>query len=231
MPVSVLDTTFVVEELTGVSAHRVVARGAQSAGCKYYTAAAPTDILGITQQGGALDRAVAVRRLGKALVEAAQAVAAGERVCVADAQGRVKPAPRASGTTGGVGANNAIRWTAPDCSLAGNTVVVDIVVSGNNTAFALAVSGNTLQITAATNESGQAVTTAAQALAAVAASAAASRIVAAASETGSTGAGALADETITLGGAEGARRIVGVAEQSASAPGDLIDVFLAPGVC
>lgn len=231
MPVSVLDTTFEVEESAGVSPHRVVARGAQAAGCKYFTAAAPTDILGVTQQGAAFGRGVAVRRIGKAFVEAAQAVAAGDRVCVADTAGRVKPAPRASATTGSVGANNAIRWTAPDCSLAGNTVVVDIVVSGNNTTFALAVSGNTLQITAATNESGQAVTTAAQALAAVAASAAASRIVAAVSEIGSSGAGTLVDETVALGGAEGALRIVGVAEQSASAAGDLIDVFLAPGVC
>jgi hypothetical protein len=228
MPVYLLDTAFEVEELNGVAAHRVVVRGTQPNRCAYPAGANAADILGVTTDLAGQGRGVAVRRLGKAMVEAAGVIAAGSRVCIADNQGRVKAAVRASAVTGVVGNNNAIRWTARPHATAGNAIVVDIVVAGTDTPLSMSVSGNTITINAATDGGGAATTTAAEAIAAVAAHAAAGLLVTGQNEDPSLGTGAVADETVTLSGGEGGLNPVGIAEQSAGQAGDLIDVFLTP---
>lgn len=228
MPAYILDTAFEVEEANGVAAHRVVVRGSQPKRCAYPTGANADRSLGITLDAAANGRAVAVRRLGKALVESSGVIAAGSRVCVADATGRVKAAVRASGVTGVIGNNNAIRWTAAAESIVGNTIVVDIVVAGNSTPLSVAVSGATVTVNSATDGGGAATTTAAQAIAAVAANVAARLLVSGQNEAPSTGAAAVADQTVKLSGGEAGLNSVGIAEHNAAQAGDLIDVFLVP---
>ncbi len=228
MPSYILDTTFEVEEPNGVAAHRVVVRGTQPKRCLYPSAANAAGVVGVTTDTAGAARAVGVRRLGRALAEAAGLISAGQRVCVADATGRVKAAARANAVTGVVGNQNAIRWTAGAHSVAGNAAIVDIVAAGNNTPLSVSIAGNTVTIHAATDGAGAATTTAAQAIAAVAAHAAARLLVSGANEQPSTGAGTVADETAALSGGEGGLNAIGVAEQNAAAAGDLIDVFLTP---
>ncbi len=228
MPSYILDTTFEVEEVNGVGAHRVVVRGTQAKRCIYPAGANAGGVVGVTTDTAIAGRAVGVRRLGRALAEAAGVIAAGQRVCVADATGRIKAATRAGALTGVIGNQNAIRWTAGAESVAGNAVIVDIVVAGNNTPLSVSLAGNTVTIHAATDGAGAATTTAAQAVAAVAAHAAAKLLVSGANEQPSTGTGVVADETATLSGGESGLNAIGVAEQNAGAAGDLIDVFLTP---
>lgn len=228
MPVYVLDTAFEVEEAAGVAAHRVVVRGSQARRCLYPSGSNAGRVLGVTTDSAEANRAVGVRRLGKALVEAAAVIAAGARVCIADNQGRIKAAARATAVTGLVGNQNAIRWTSRAESIAGNGIIVDLVVAGNNTPLSIAVSGNTITVNLATDGAGACTTTASQAIAAIAAHASAGLLVEAAHEAPSLGGGIVADETAPLSGGEGGLHSIGVAEEPAAQAGDLIDVFLIP---
>jgi len=228
MPVHVLDTTFDVSEADGVSSHRVVVRGAQPWQCAYPDAAHADGALGVTLDEADYQFPVPVRRLGKALVEASEAIAAGSRVVVSGTDGRINAASRPTAPTGTVGSNNAIRWTAREYSAAGNAIVIDIVVSGNSTAFSISVSGTTITINSATNAGGAATSTAAEVIAAINAHATAKLLVTAANESTSTGAAAVADQTAMLAGGGNSLNILGIAEEAARAPGDLIDVLLTP---
>ncbi|MBN1899816.1 hypothetical protein JW926_00655 [Candidatus Sumerlaeota bacterium] len=222
----VLDKAYRVTDSGGVIANRAVVQGVQPGECKLPTAANEGAILGATVHGASQDQSVAVRKLGIASLTAAGAVSAGDAVCIADNQGRIKAAAKAKAETGVEGNNNAITWTAKKCGGSGNALIVDIVVSGNNTPLSIAVAGNTITINSATDGGGIATTTAAQAIAAIAAHANASVLISGANKGTSSGAGVLADETASFSGGELGDNAFGFAEESASASGDIIDVFL-----
>jgi hypothetical protein len=92
----------------------------------------------------------------------------------------------ASGVTGTVGANNAIRWTA---KIPGNGIEVNIVNAGVSQQLGVSVSSNKVYIGLATNGSGVATSTATEVIAAVAANTAANAFIGGANEGASTGAG------------------------------------------
>lgn len=227
MSTSVLDKAFKITSSGGVGAHRVVVLGASEGECVLPDAANALGVLGVTTHSAAQDHHVSVRRLGIASAIAAGAIPLGSPVCAADSAGRIKSAAKASGVSGSVGSNNAIRWTALRPGIIGNNIIVDIIVSGNNTALSVSVSGNTIAIHSATDGSGNATTTAAQARAAAAAHSSASKIISSANEGESDGSGVIADETVTLSGGELGEGAFGIAEQAAAAAGDIINIFLA----
>lgn len=226
MPNYVFDKAYKIETTGGVSANVIVVHGSNDAGCKIPTAANEGKVLGVTTQSAAQDHFVPVRKNGIASVIAASSINKGDAVSIADNQGRIKTAAKASGVSGVIGNNNAIRWTASLPGISANGIVVDIVIAGNNTALSVSVSGNTITINSATNGSGEATTTASQAIAAVANNANASKLISGANESTSSGTGVIADETVLLSGGELGTNIIGYAEESASAQGDIIDVFL-----
>ncbi len=226
MPNYLFDKAYKIETEAGISANVVVVAGDEEGGCKLPSGANAGKILGVSNYSGDKDHYISVRKAGIASVRAASAVAAGDPVCVADSAGRIKKAANASGVTGVVGNNNAIRWTAKACGISGNTITVDIVAAGNNTALSVSVSGNTITINSATDGEGAAVTTATQAIAAVAANTYAAKLVEGENESTSAGSGAVADENLILSGGELGSNILGYAEEEANDEGDIIDVFL-----
>ncbi len=228
MTMSVLDKAFKITSAGGAGANRIVVLGAAEGECVLPAGANALGVLGATTHSAAQHHHVSVRRLGVASAIAADAIALGSPICVADNTGRIKAAAKASAVSGVVGSNNAIRWTALRPGIVGNNIIVDIVVSGNNTPFSISVSGNIITINAATDGSGNAVTTAAQARAAISEHTVASKIISSANEGASDGSGIIADETAALSGGEHGEGVFGFAEQAASAAGDIINIFLTP---
>jgi hypothetical protein len=222
----VLDKAYRITDSGGVNANLAVVQGTTPGECRLPSAANEGSILGATVHSASQEQGVAVRKLGIASLTAAASIAAGDAVCIADNQGRIKSAAKAKADTGVEGNNNAITWTAKKCGSSGNSVIIDIVVSGNNTPLSIDVTGNTVTINSATDGGGSATTTAAQAIAAVAADANAPVLLSGANKGTSSGAGVVADETATLSGGELGDNAFGIAEESASASGDIIDVFL-----
>lgn len=222
----ILDKAYKVEPETGLISNVVVVCGIYSGGCRYPDGANSPRVLGVTTGSGFPNRYVSVRKSGIASIVAAEGIFRGDAVCVADDQGRIKSAAKASGTTGVIGNNNSIKWTAKNPGSGGNNIIIDIVVSGNSTALSVAVTGNTITINSATSEAGAALTTALEAIAAVEEDDAASLLVVGANNGASAGSGAIADQTLHLSGGESGDNIIGYAEESASEEGDIIDVFL-----
>lgn len=225
-----LDRAYRVEEAGGVARHRVVVFGTTDGGCRYPAAADSAGVLGVTQHAQTRqDKAVTVRRTGIALCEAAAAIGKGDAVVVADDEGRIKSAARASLAFGLVGSNNALVLTCRVPGLVGNALSVELLAEENNQTLALAVVGTTISIELATNGSGDSTTTGAQLLALINGHATASNMVVAAHATGSTGAGivaALAQAPLT--GGEGGINVVGFAQERATASGDVVEVMVAP---
>lgn len=228
MPVYVMDSAFETGEAAGIAAFRAVVRGSSPTRCVYPAGANDGPALGVTLEAGEAGRAVAVRRLGRARVAAAEAIAAGRPVVIADALGRVKAAGRATGATGSEGANNALRWTAREFSLAGNAISVAIKIAGNNTPLSVEVNGAAITVHASTDGEGAATATAAQVAAAVAAHPAASLLVTVENEGESAGAGAVTEADLALSGGEASLNILGLAEEAAAAEGDEIEILLTP---
>lgn len=222
----VLDKAYKVAATDGVGAHLLVAPGSTAGECDLPAGANDGPILGATVHSAQKDQSVAVRKLGIASITAAGTINVGDQVCAADDQGRIKSAAKASADTGVEGNNNAVTWTARKPGSQGNNIQVDVVVSGTGTSLSIAVSGNKVTINSATDGGGSATTTAAQAISAVADDANASQLIEGADKGSSDGSGAVADETVTLSGGELGDRAFGIAEQAASAQGDIIDVFL-----
>ena len=226
MPSYVLDKAYNVEAAEGLTAGRVVVQGTNDEQCDLPSGANAGSILGVTVHGAENGRRIAVRKMGIAAAVAAGAINAGDPVCAADNEGRIKSAAKATAGSGLEGSNNAISWTAKKSGIAGNGITVDIVVSGTDASLSVAVSGNTITINSATDGGGSATTTAEEAIEAVQNDAAASLLVSGANTGSSDGSGAVSDETVTLSGGEQGENAFGAAEFSSSSAGDIIDVFL-----
>jgi hypothetical protein len=103
----------------------------------------------------------------------------------------------ATGVTGVVGDNNAIKWTS---KIPGNGIEVNLVNAGVSQVLSVSVSSNKIYVGLATNSSGVITSTAAQVISAVNANAEASKYVLAANEGASTGAAAPIVQGVTLTG-------------------------------
>lgn len=100
---------------------------------------------------------------------------------------------RATKTTGVIGNNNAILWSANRRGTAGNSITVALVdPSANNAALSVSVTGTAITVNLATSGAGAITSTAAQVIAAIEASEAASALVEVANAGASTGAAAVA---------------------------------------
>lgn len=118
-------------------------------------------------------------------------VAAGQTIPAHRIMGRVAETV-ATKTTGVVGNNNAILFTAKLRGTAGNAITVALVdPASNNAALGVVVAGTAITVNLATGAGGAITSTAAQVIAAVNASAAAAALVTAANAGASTGAAAV----------------------------------------
>jgi hypothetical protein len=222
----VLDKAYRVTDESGIESCCVVTQGTYDGEAKLPSGANEGKILGVSVHGAEKEQNISIRKLGIAPVQSAGIISAGEKVCVADNQGRIKAAGKASSESGVEVNNNFLKWTAVNPGTQGNNIIIDIVVSGNSTAFSISIEGNKITVNSATDGSGTATTTAAQLITSIAADSSASKMVTASNNGSSDGSGVLADETLSLTGGELGDNSFGVAEENASAEGDIIDVFL-----
>jgi hypothetical protein len=117
----VLDKTYEVETSGGVPAHRVVVAGSADGTCDLPAAAGADKLLGVTTHAQATQGAgVGVRKLGVALVEAAGAIDYGDRLEIADTQGRVQ-------TISGVGLKHVVGQAESTATAAGDLIQVFLV--------------------------------------------------------------------------------------------------------
>jgi len=123
MSIHILDKAYTVNQPGGVSAHRVVVQGASAGECALPAGIGPASgrLLGVTTDAQATDgRAVAVRKLGIALVEAASAIALGDAVEAADTEGRVRTVTGLVSSEG----TNILGYAETSASAAGDLVEV-----------------------------------------------------------------------------------------------------------
>src|SRR5664279_124196 len=160
------------------------------------TAAAGSRIFGIAGRDALINTDVLVRREvgGIFPVTADGAITAGDPIVVG-ASGKAKTAAlgsavQAVATSGVVGSNNAITYTAVTGGDGGNAVSIQILGStGNSVSLSVAVSGDAIVVTPATNSGGTITSTATLVIAAIAASTAAASLITATNTSTSTGAG------------------------------------------
>lgn len=135
-------------------------------------------------------------------------------------------------TTGTVGENNGIVWTAKAAGTGGNALSIELLNTGKEKALAVDVDGTKIVVTLATNGTGagEITSTAAQVMAAIEEHDTASQLVAVANKGASSGAGVVkAVATTNLSGgtdATGGAVAVGKALTSAEEAGELIEVSL-----
>jgi|PlaIllAssembly_1097288.scaffolds.fasta_scaffold124808_3 hypothetical protein len=104
----------------------------------------------------------------------------------------------ATGVTGVVANNNAIKWTA---KIPGNGYEVNLVNPGpDHAAISISISTNKLYVGLATDDQGDVISTATEVIAAVAANTGAAAVVGAANEGASTGAGVPVVQGVSLTG-------------------------------
>lgn len=100
MPHYILDKAYTVNQSGGIPAHRAVVQAAAPGECKLPTGAGAGGglPLGVSTHAQPTNgRAVAVRKAGVALVEAAEAITPGQPLEIADTGGRVRPVSISAG--------------------------------------------------------------------------------------------------------------------------------------
>ncbi len=176
------------------------------------------------------------RRLSIARCLAGAPIDAGFPV-MSDAQGRAVPATgtgaaQASVSTGVVGSNNAITYTAKESGEAGTGISISQVNPGtNNATLTVSVNGEQITVSLATDGAGAITSTAAQVIAAIAANGPASALVAASNQGASTGAGVVpaVAQTALAGGSDPTTEtptILGQACSSVTQVGSIVEVDL-----
>ncbi|MBI1292285.1 hypothetical protein GC173_13770 [bacterium] len=225
----VLDKSYVATPEGGIAANVVVVRDPDYArGCTLPSAANQGAVLGITTHSQARQgRSIAVRRLGVAEVIAAGAINVGDRVVVADNQGRVSAAPLPRFSIGSVGANNAVvlEWLVPSDFNPAMTITVEN--QGGDDAFSWAFENGGIVLRPATTS--EAISqTAASLLAAINGDATLSAFLRASHATGSSGAGLVGTESVACSNPKARLNSFGIAEGSATEAGDRIPVLLTP---
>lgn len=224
----VLDTAFRILSTGGVTARRVVVRASDGngPGCSLPTAANADGFLGVTTHGQPRqNRHVAVRRLGVAECIAAAPITAGQRVCIADNQGRVRAIPHPRFTSGTVASNNAIviEWLQPELFHA--ALQIDIHLAETSITFGWAFNNGHLRLTPAGN--GDEITETANSLiAAVEADAALSRLIRITHAAGSDGTGEVLAGLLTAGNLADLVNPIGIADAAAEAADAVVPVLL-----
>jgi len=221
----VLDKAYRVAASGGVGPNLAVVQGASDGECDLPSGANEASLLGATVHSAEKDQNVAVRKLGIASLTVAGAVNAGEKVCIADSQGRIKAAGRAFAKTGDEAHNNAITWFAVNPGSGGNNLTIDIEVCTGNTSLEVEVHGNTVKVYPATDLD-EVITTAKRIVAMVNDDPVASRLIFGVVDEACDGNGVVDDRSVDFRGGEEGDNAFGIAEETATAQGDIIDVFL-----
>lgn len=222
----VLDKAYRVSAENGIEAGRAVVRGANPEECVLPAAANAANVLGISTHGQPRNgRYIGIRRIGITRAVAAGAIDAGDRVCVADAQGRVKRLELPLFTTGSVGANNALRIEWIDRHSFAANLEIELEEPAEEGPFDWRLEDHKLVLTLA-KDGDNITTTAATLIAAIAGDGLLSSLLRVTHGLGSNGTGILAAATARAVNLSATMNPIGIAEDSATAEGDLVDVFL-----
>lgn len=219
-----------------LSKYRAVKMGTTAEGVAPITAVTDTAIgiayFGVTADEINRGKGGNVRRGGIAEWEAGGVITRGDLVTM-DSSGRcVSTSAEAKATLATTGAANAaITWTAKEPGTGGNAITVTLTNAGATKALVVDVANNGTDITVQLGTDGSSViTSTAQAVIdAVQANAAAAALVDVVNTGASTGAGlvtALAKTNLATGAGTSHDSVMGIAEQSAAASGEIIAVTL-----
>lgn len=222
----VLDKAYRVSAENGIEAGRAVVRGADPEECTLPAAANAAAVLGISTHGQPRNgRYIGIRRIGITRAVAAGPIAAGERVCVADAQGRVKRLELPLFTTGSAGANNALRLEWTDRASFSANMEIELEAPAEEGPFDWRFEDHKLVLTLA-KDGDNITTTAAALIAAIGSDGVLSRLLRVTHGSGSNGTGLLGAATARVVNLPATMNPIGIAEDSAATEGDLVDVFL-----
>ncbi len=226
----VLDKAFRLVSEEGIAAGRAVVRGQFEGDCTPPARANQGGVLGLTVHAQPRDgRHVAVRRLGIALAEAAGPIAIGSPVCVADDGGRVKQSPRPRYEFGSEGANTALIAEWLDSTSYAFPVDVALAEPPGPADFHWTIQSSQLRLLL-TRDGGGVTETAESLRARVADDPVLSNIISLHHAGESDGSGLLSAETANCENLGEFANPIGIAESAATAPGDLVQVFLTPRV-
>lgn len=224
----VLDRAYRVEEAAGVARYRAVVAGNGNGTCRYPAGANAGGVLGISMHAQTHEnKAVTVRRLGIAPCEAAGPVAVGSYVCVAGNDGRIKEAVPPSAVTDPWGAENGMKFTALAPAPFTPLERVEIVVAGTETEFSAEFAGGTATVNVATDAGGAPTIPATQLTGFLNDHPVLSHLMKSELHGGS---GLLPPNagTYALTGHAESINPIGIAQESATSEGDIVDVLLTP---
>lgn len=222
----VLDRAYLTDEPNGIERNRVVVQSDEETSCAYPAAENAGDIVGVTMHTQTREgRSVTVRRMGIAPVEAASAIASGDFVAIADNTGRIKKAEPPSALLGTQGQNDAVRYRALFPTAQNIITKVTHVQSGTDTPLSATVSAGVVTINLATDSGGDVTTTATALVAFVNADTELGKLVKAELAGGTGAEPAFVGSGETTGYADSTNTL-GIAQQTATASGDVIEVFL-----
>jgi hypothetical protein len=225
----VLDKSYRIAAANGVGAGLAVVGTANEGECNLPLQANAAGILGITTHPQTrAGRFVSVRRLGIIPAVAAGPIARGDRVCVADVQGRVAALGKPTWNTGTVGAGNALVFRWLDAARFPFNLLLRLDGENDSQSFGWSIGNGELRILLTTNSQGDVTETAAGLITKIAAEATLSRFLSVSHATGSSGAGLLVPVAATPTNLAQSLNPIGVAEGSASAAGDLVEILLTP---
>lgn len=223
----VLDKAYRILNEGGIEAGIAVAPGEGEGTCRVATPADPR-ILGVTTYSQPREGAfVAVRRLGIAGAVATGEIARGDLVRVANESGHLGRCPLPRYSSGSVGAGNALVFHWLDRELFGAGLVLEFHDPETEAPFSWTILNGALRLSLAHDEI-EVVQTAASLIADIEGDATLSQLLSVAGEPGSSGAGTVATGVLHAENLADIRFPVAIAENGASGPGDILDVFLRP---
>ncbi len=224
------DDSFIMAQPGGVQRYRVLVAGNTYQECKYPEQANDCNILGVSLQQQTLEgKPIALRRWGLTRCECAAPIQAGDTVVIADAEGRIKPAAKATCTLGLPGNNNQINIQFRSPGLAGNLFQVRVIEGEENTPTFVEFSGNELNIYLELNPvTFDSVINANQLIQIINNTPFVTKLVHASNNASSNGTGLPILQTTKMQGGEGGINLVGTAQQTATLAGDIIEIFITP---
>lgn len=219
----ILDLTY--KTAAALPAYRVAARGAANAATTIPTGfVVPSQILGVTTHAQPnVGRAVAIRRIGVAEVQAAAAILAGDIVVPDGADGRIRSADYPAGTIDGATPGNALTIAARTLDPALDGYAISLQDSGASSPLQISCGPAATDVILATNGGGSITTTLAALAAALNASPAGALFTFGVSGTGTVLA---ATGSAVLTGFGEQNPPIGVAQADAIAEDDIIPVLL-----
>jgi len=227
MSQTVLDQAFSVSEANGIARFRVVVSGSESGTCQYPESPFNQHPLGVSTHSQNINgKPIGVRSLGVIKCEAAESIAEGDAVVVADATGKIKSAPKASATFGDTPATNEIVVTAKQTGFIGNNIEVELEALTSGNPISVSVTGHKVVVGCVTSDDVTITSTASDIISAINDDVEASLLISAANGASSDGSGTVAAASHVLSSGQAGDYSFAIAQETATADGDLIEILI-----